>query len=353
MRLLSFSRLVGILGAFLVLEGAVAGCSDRQLPQRSPSSRADDDEQDENDTSSSGSSGVSSSGEPGSSSGQGGSSSSSSSSTGGPRAPGSLRVVNFNVRNLLNDVKDSTSSLETVLTPAEYQAHLADVAAALADLDGDVVLLVEVENLAVLDDLRARPEIAGVYQHASILPSNDPRGISIGLLSKEATIDETVTHRSDSIRGETGNYRYARDVPEFHVTFKGHPMVLLGVHFKAKEADDPTADNDKRLAEARGARAIADSLLAADSTRPVLLLGDFNDDTPSASSTTVANGPPAFDGTVESGFWTVMYGGVRMTYDDQYASPGFAALRDAASVRVTRFADVSDHSAVSATYNFE
>lgn len=324
-------------------------CRDNTVPI--PGRQSDGDDDDEG--SSSGSGGSSSS------SGSGGESSSSSgSSSGQPRGPASLRLANFNTRNLFNDKDDSDTVVdETIVSTEEYQNHLSEVAIALASLDADVVMLIEVENEAVLADLVERSEIAGKYQHYKLLPGNDPRGINIGLVSN-LPIENAVTHRYDNLRGALANYRYSRDVPEFHLSKNGNPFTLLGVHFKAKDASDVERDNDKRVAEAKGARALADKLLEDEANGPVVLLGDFNDDTPSTSTQAVKGNNPEFTHAVgdkpASEQWTVSYGGERMTYDDQWASPGMASLRDPSSIFILRVpAAVSDHAAVAATYEFE
>lgn len=338
MRQLSYTAVVLALGATL-LASSVVGCRDNGVPTPGSSSGSKGDDDDDGPSSSS--SGGSSSG----------------GSSGGARNPMSLRLANFNTRNLFNDKDDSNVADETIETPADYQNHLKEIATALATLDADVVILVEVENKAVLEDLIARSEISGKYEHYELLPGNDPRGINIGIVSN-LPIDEAVTHRSDSIAGELGNYRYSRDVPEFHLSKNGNPFTLLGVHFKAKDEADVERDNDKRLAEARGARKIADALLEDDANGAVVLLGDFNDDTDSPSTEAIKGSDPEFSHAVgvkpAADQWTVSYGGDRMTYDDQWASPALASARDADSVLILRVpAAVSDHAAVAATYDFE
>lgn len=301
-------------------------------------------------SSSGGSSGGESSSGDGSSSGE-----SSSGSTTVPRTAGTLRIANFNVRNLLNDKDDSDARDEQILSTQEYQKHLYDVAGGLRTLNADVVVLVEVENQAVLDDLRATPELEGRYEHSAIIAGNDPRGINIGLLSN-VPIDDVVSHKEELLKGARGTYKWSRDLPEYHLTFNGHPIVLLGVHFKAfAAAADVERDNDKRLAEAKRAREIADELLEQDDTRPVLLLGDFNADTNSPSTRAVRGDDPEFDQAADalpaSSRWTVEYGGERMTYDDQWASPGFASIRNDASLVLRQF-PFSDHKAVVCEYDF-
>lgn len=275
-------------------------------------------------------------------------------------APVTVRLGNYNVRNLFNDKDDSDTQVqETVASTADYQEHLRGVAGSLQELNAEVVVLVEVENQAVLDDLTARSELAGKYPHSALLSGNDPRGINIGVISS-LPITRTKTHVSDPIQGNVAGktYRYARDVPEYHFTKKGHAFTLLGVHFKAFEpggsASETADDDDKRLAEARGARAIADGLLADPANGPVVILGDFNADVDEPSTQAIRGSDPAYSNATSdrsaSDRWTVSYGGDRLTYDDQWSPPGLASTRLPDSVTLLRDETVSDHAAVGATY---
>ncbi|HEX7623549.1 MAG TPA: hypothetical protein VF400_08265, partial [Anaeromyxobacteraceae bacterium] len=80
--------------------------------------------------------------------------------------PSSLRVASWNVHDLFDEV-DRTSppgELDTVLSPAEVEAKLARTGAVLARLDADVILLQEVENLALLERLAAGPLAGAGYR---------------------------------------------------------------------------------------------------------------------------------------------------------------------------------------------
>lgn len=282
----------------------------------------------------------------------------SSSSSGAQETSTTLRIANFNVHNLFNDKDDSdTQVAEAIETTARYQRHLAAVASALRELDADLVMLQEVENQAVLDDLRARSELEGRYSHTALEPTNDPRGIHIALLSS-MPIESQISHRDDVLRGDIAGrtYRYARDLLEVHVRRDDLELVLLGVHFKAKD-DFSAAEYDKRLAEARGARAVADGIRSAAPATSVVLLGDFNDDTDSPSTAAVRGGDPEFGHALaalpEGEQWTVDFGDGKMTYDDQWVSPEMDAAREPASVVVLHVpSEASDHAAVAATYTF-
>ena len=186
-------------------------------------------------------------------------------------SPRSLRVVSWNVHDLFDEV-DRTSppgELDTVLSPAEVEAKLARTGAVLARLDADVILLQEVENLALLERLAAGP-LAGVGYHAFLREGLDPRGIDVGMLAR-VPVESVLGHADD--RDPSGAHLWARDPLEAHLATGGRPVVLLGAHLVSRLQP---ADERRRLQAAR-LRELADGL-AAGPTRPlVMVLGDLND----------------------------------------------------------------------------
>jgi endonuclease/exonuclease/phosphatase family metal-dependent hydrolase len=272
-----------------------------------------------------------------------------------PKDPLPLRVVNWNVHNLENDKDDSGAPGETIVTTAEYTSHRKAVGIVLNEMDADVLVLTEVENKAVLDDLN-NTELGGKYSASSLIEGNDYRGVDIGVLSKYP-IDSVVSHKDEPfpLNGTQGpNYYFARDCVEVHIHFNGRNMVFLGSHFKAKSNDDPV----KRLAEAQRTRAIADSLIKADPTRAVVILGDFNDTPGSAPYlAVVGEGATAFTDVSLSipmaDRWSYVYQGKLELIDYQIVNPVLAPMIDTKSVAIrhtTSVDDASDHSPVMATY---
>ena len=277
--------------------------------------------------------------------------------TGGgtPKDPMPLRVANWNVRNYLNDKNDSAAPDEVVRTTAQYVSHRQAIGAVLAAIDADVVVLQEVENEPSLSDL-VQSELGGKYTGIGIVDGNDPRGVDIGILSK-IPVEKVVSHKDEQfpLNGTVGpTYRFSRDCPEYHLTYNGRKIVLLGVHFKAKEDDNP----NKRLAEAQRTRAIANALVKEDSTRAILVLGDFNDVPGSPPYLAVlgegeglyTNAPDFVPANLR---WTYDYQGTLELVDHQMSNPLLAGMLDQASVLIRHDNDVdaaTDHAPVVATY---
>jgi endonuclease/exonuclease/phosphatase family metal-dependent hydrolase len=186
--------------------------------------------------------------------------------------------------------------------------------------------------------------------------TNDPRGIDVGILSKYP-LGEVVSHRDDDFSKEgttTPTYQYARDALEVHLTFNGRPIVLFGVHYKAKDNDDP----DKRLAEAQHTRALADAITATSPGTGILILGDFND-TPGSPpyQATVGSGDDSYrnaaENVAQADRWTFDYQGSLELVDQQMGNPLLTERLVPTSVRILHEPEVdpaSDHYPLIATY---
>lgn len=268
--------------------------------------------------------------------------------------PVPLTIATWNVKNFFNDVMDDDAAFEDV--DPSYPQRRAAIGAVISNLGADVIMFQEVEHDGVLVDLDAQ-ELEGAYPHTAHFNGNDPRGIDVALLSK-VPIDQAISHREDLFPKQGTNaplYRFSRDVLEVHLTVNERPIVLLGVHFKAKQDDDP----DKRLAEAQRTRAIADQLRAEDPERAVLVLGDFND-LPGSEPYLAIVGPAAdafanaADLVPAADRYTFVFGGNEELVDHQMMAPRLASLIESATIVHSPAVDVvSDHAPLVATYQVQ
>jgi predicted extracellular nuclease len=270
--------------------------------------------------------------------------------TGSSGAGNQLVIANWNVHNLINDKLDSGTAAET--TDAKYEAHRKAVARVIDTMSPDVFVLQEVESQAVLDALNA--DLANKYPHTKLIDGNDPRAVDVAILSR-VPFTKVASHRMDVFKKagtSSPTYSYARDCLEVHLDNKIRKIVLLGVHFKSKDIDNP----DKRLAEAQHTRKIADDIAAADPTAAILVLGDFNDYAGTPPIDAIVNGTPKFvDSAAEvPGGWSFLYQNKMELIDHQLGNPFFAAMLVPGSVRIDHGKQVeaaSDHSPIVATYD--
>jgi endonuclease/exonuclease/phosphatase family metal-dependent hydrolase len=270
-----------------------------------------------------------------------------------------VRVLSWNVRNLYNDVRDSpevAAADEIILTTAQYQAKLDDIAGVIGSLVPDIVVLQEVENHNVLSDLGQKlPE----HAHRRITEGNDPRGIDIALLSRHP-IDRVVAHDqeffSSSASGKT--YVFARDVLEVHFEINGRHLILFGIHFKS---GTDAESQDKRLAEAEQTRKLVLQQEAKDPSALIVVLGDFNAVPGSPPLAALAGAPPSelVSATLSldpTDRFSVTYGGTPQLFDDQLLDPDALSALDPSSVKIEHGSAVnaaSDHDPVVATYRVE
>lgn len=270
---------------------------------------------------------------------------------GGVRSPMPLTIMNWNVRNLYNDQYDDPATMEEI--DNNYDSHRAAVGNVVRAIDSDIVVFAEIESQTVIDELNDL-DLDGAYEHRVVIHGNDPRGIDVGVMSK-VPFDDVITHKDDFFTKEgtsSPTYVFARDALEVHLTFNGRRIVLLAVHYKAKENDNP----DKRLAEAQRARAIADAVAADNPQAALVILGDFND----------LPGSPAYVATEADGWvnaassvpaadrWTFEFNNDQELVDHQFVNPLMADKLNSASARILHAPEVdaaSDHAPLIATYD--
>jgi endonuclease/exonuclease/phosphatase family metal-dependent hydrolase len=271
-----------------------------------------------------------------------------------------LAILDWNTHNFFDTKKNSPDPSETVLSVFNYNAKRKAIGAVIKNLDADIVVLAEVENLAILDDLNTT-ELDHAYAKTILIDGNDSRGIDIGMLTKLPP-ESVVSHKDDVFvkAGTNGpQYHYSRDCLEVHFTFNQRKLIVLGVHFKAKAAPD---DPDKRLAEGQHTRAIADALQAKEPGAAIVVLGDFNDTTGSAPYNAVLGAAPTLfadsaDAVPAAEHYSYDYQGKLELIDHQMANPRLAALIDPAQVLIAHGKGIddgsqyaSDHAPIKATY---
>ncbi len=269
--------------------------------------------------------------------------------------PVPLSIVTWNLRNFVNADQDSDAPFEEI--DPGWTQHRAMVGAVLRSIDADILVLQEVEHEAVLGELNDQ-ELDNAYPHVRVIDANDPRGIDVGVMSKIA-LDQVITHRDDSFpelsNTQGPSYHYARDCLEIHLTFNGRPLALLGVHYKAKQDDDPL----KRLAEAQHTRGIADGIFEAGPNTGILILGDFNDVPGSPPyAVTVGQEPDVYRNAAEevegADRWTFEYQNTHELVDQQMSNGLLHDRLDPTSVQILHGPEAqaaSDHAPLIATYH--
>jgi endonuclease/exonuclease/phosphatase family metal-dependent hydrolase len=245
-----------------------------------------------------------------------------------------LRVVTWNVHDLFDaeDRREPPGELDLVPTPDEVEAKLTAVAAVLTRLDADVVVLEEVETLALAESLAAR---AG-YAEARLVEGRDPRGIDVGALSRLPVV-AYVSHAAET--GPDGLPLWPRDCVELHVRAEGRRVAVVASHLSSALSDDGTG----RAQQAARMRAIADGLAATDAGALVLVAGDLND-APESTALAPLLGDGAWMDPLPADAWTWSSATHRARLDYLLVSRGAAPALLAADVDLgADAAAASDH----------
>jgi endonuclease/exonuclease/phosphatase family metal-dependent hydrolase len=159
-----------------------------------------------------------------------------------------------------------------------------NTAAVIADVDADVLAVVEAEsrpalirfNENVLEQGFAKKVSAWRYRHAMLVDGNDERGIDVGLMTKRRfPIERVRSHVDDVARGNT--QIFSRDCPEFEVELpRGDPLLVLVNHFKSKGYGGQASSNAKRKVQAKRVAEIYKQRRRQGWER-IVVAGDLND----------------------------------------------------------------------------
>lgn len=216
----------------------------------------------------------------------------------------SFRIGTYNVENLFDRFDDPYSIADDMYgrfgTKPKSRAHIFDTAKRIREngVGGnpiDIVGLQEIENFGALLDF-VQGSVGPHYGPKSgvvSLPSNDPRGIDLGLICTDLfRIGRIISHRYEKFTRSDGKlYQFGRDCLQVEILDKEREQLLLTVfvcHFKSKYTRvDPFEDPEgyeaaqalntiKRHAEAQKVVEIIESTKDIETDRFVVL-GDLND----------------------------------------------------------------------------
>lgn len=207
-------------------------------------------------------------------------------------ATGQVSAVTINVHDWFDSESLNDNPDEPVFSPEYLAIKEGKLGQAISQWlhCPTLVAIQEVEHEALL--LRLAEQLApdcGFTYTVSHVESGDPRGIDNALLSdpNRVTIHSAqprqvcspvptdhVDATLDCPIGE--DILFDRPPLQIDMEVDGYPYVVFVNHFKSKrEGEAETAL--ERLAQARFQNALAAELLAADSTRRILVMGDLND----------------------------------------------------------------------------
>ncbi len=135
----------------------------------------------------------------------------------------------------------------------------------------DILAFAEVENRNIFE--RTLEGIQGVGYKAIYYESRDPRGIDIGL----AYNPETIHQRGSKAYSVPLEGKPTRKIIVAGFSVANHPFHLILNHWPSRSFDAGWSE-PKRMAAAKVARHILDSLLVGNPKADIIVMGDFNDE---------------------------------------------------------------------------
>jgi endonuclease/exonuclease/phosphatase family metal-dependent hydrolase len=209
-----------------------------------------------------------------------------------------LTIAAYNLENAF-DVFDNPYK-EDEGTDVKARWELESIARAIRATDADIIAISEVENEPVLRALVDEFLADQGYEHVTVMPGNDGRGISLGLISR-VPIRSVTSYRWQTLTlpGDDRRWRFARDLMHAKLDIAGpdaEPLHLFVVHFKSKRSVEGDENAVAwRTAEATRTRQIVEQLLADDPDALAVVAGDFNANPDDRAMTTLLT--PGDDGS--------------------------------------------------------
>lgn len=161
------------------------------------------------------------------------------------------------------------------------KAHIDDeaiknTARVIADINPDIIVLVEVENRPTLirfHDWILKPIMKDrglePYPHLMLIDGNDARGIDVAIMSRYP-IKRMVSHVDD--RTGAGTPTFSRDCPEYYLDLgNGSEIVVLPNHFASQGSD---FNGKRRRVQADAVKEIYKKIRPL--SRYVIVAGDLN-----------------------------------------------------------------------------
>jgi endonuclease/exonuclease/phosphatase family metal-dependent hydrolase len=205
-----------------------------------------------------------------------------------PRTPGAIRLGSYNVLNLFDDKDDPRLSGQFDDLPMAIDPdRAATIAAAIRELDADVLALQEVESEEAVRWFVQRWLKGAGYEHIASRDVGNPRGIECAVISRFPITDVrtfTDADLDDVVRaGEGWAPRPADAPPRGRLRYQRSPLMvtvktpddytltLFSIHHKASAGFEFL-----REAEALKTASLVRALEKQDPARNIALLGDFN-----------------------------------------------------------------------------
>lgn len=201
-------------------------------------------------------------------------------------------IAFYNLENLFDTINDPLKNDEAspimdiqFQRGLVYQQKVHNMAKAIAQIGKTetgkppVVLgLAELENRSVIEDLLNDPELQPYNYGMVHYDSPDRRGIDVALIYQKALFVPTSASRHELTLydRETGYRIYTRDQLVVSGLFDNEPIHFIVNHWPSRSGGEMKT-RPRRIAAAKNARKLVDSLQAIDPYSKIIVMGDLND----------------------------------------------------------------------------
>ncbi len=206
-------------------------------------------------------------------------------------------IAFYNLENLYDTINDPLTNDEeftpqgaAIWDSRKYSLKLNHMAEAIQFIgldftpDGAAVLgVAEIENREVLEDLVRQPALAKRNYQIIHYHSPDRRGVDVGLLYQTKYF-KPVSHKSYRLSVEGMPDFLTRDQLVVSGDFDGERIHIIVGHWPSRRSGEKRS-MPLRMAAAKLARHIADSLLSLDPNAKIIKMGDLNDNPTNKSLT--------------------------------------------------------------------
>ena len=205
----------------------------------------------------------------------------------------SVTIGTYNVKNMF--AKEDAQRAGGSRTPVKSERSLDALAENIRRADADVVALQECTSEKTLRNFLNTRGLSDDYKYVAHVPGNDGRGVNVAVISK-FPFTEVVSHKDVKfpLPDGQGEAKFSRDFLRVDVDVEGVEGADLSLYTSHSKSRRPAApgqisSDDRRLAEGRAMREIAEQEMKEFPGRLFVLTGDFNDGTEDASVQAILN----------------------------------------------------------------
>ena len=191
--------------------------------------------------------------------------------------PDEFSIATFNVENFYDNKEPHRPSDPPKPRRSEYERKRDRIVETILALGVPTVIgLQEVENIGVLEDVAAQPELAGYDYQAALIEGPSGRDIDVGFLVRgdRATLEGVGQY-------QTPESLFSRPplmiTVTLHTASAGDVTVYAIVNHFISKAGGEALTEPRRVMEAQWNAHLVDQILAADPDAYVVVLGDLND----------------------------------------------------------------------------